>query len=83
MFQSPDDILLQWLADQGRILLTHDVRTMTGFVFDRVNNGKPVPGVFVVHQNTPIGAAIDALEVAIVVGTPEDFANQVWFIPFR
>jgi hypothetical protein len=27
MYQSPDDKLLAWLAEEGRILLTHDVRT--------------------------------------------------------
>lgn len=32
MYQSPDDKLLTWLANEGRILLTHDVRTMPRFV---------------------------------------------------
>jgi hypothetical protein len=29
MYQSPDDKLLEWLAAEERILLTHDVRTYT------------------------------------------------------
>jgi hypothetical protein len=45
MYKSPDDKLLNWLAEEGRILFTHDVRTMPRFVFERVCAGQPVPGV--------------------------------------
>jgi hypothetical protein len=83
MYQSPDDKLLVWLADEGRILLTHDVRTMPRFVYERVHARQPVPGVIEVHKDTPIGVAVDELEVAIGAGTPEDFENQVKYIPIR
>ncbi len=83
MVQSPDDTLLAWLAEQGRILLTHDVRTMPRFVFERVRAGLPVPGVIEVHRDTPIGLALDELEVALGAGAPEDFENQVKYIPMR
>lgn len=34
-------------------------------------------------DDTPIGAVIDDLEVTIGAGTPEDFENQVKYIPIR
>jgi hypothetical protein len=34
-------------------------------------------------EDTSIGAVIDDLEVAIGAGTPEDFENQVKYIPIR
>lgn len=83
MYQAPDDKLLTWLADEGRILLTHDVQTMPRFVYDRVRAGQPVPGVIEVHRDTPIGAAIDDLEIMIGACTPEDFENQVNYVPIR
>ncbi|MBX3066057.1 MAG: DUF5615 family PIN-like protein [Anaerolineae bacterium] len=84
MYQSPDDKLLAWLAKENRILLTHDVRTIPRFVFERVRDGLPVPGVIEVHkEDTSIGTAIDDLEVVIGAGTPEDFENQVKYIPIR
>lgn len=84
MYKSPDDKLLNWLAEEGRILLTHDVRTMPRIVFERVRTGLPVPGVIEVHkEDTSIGAGIDDLEVVIGAGTPEDFENQVKYIPIR
>lgn len=49
MYKSPDDKLLVWLAEEGRILLTHDVRTMPRFVFESVRAELPVPRVIEVH----------------------------------
>jgi hypothetical protein len=83
MYRSPDEKLLAWLADERRILLTHDVRTMPRYVYARVRNGQSVPGVIEVHQNTPIALAIDELEVVLGAGKSEDFENQVKFIPLR
>ncbi len=81
MFQSPDPELLAWLAEEGRILLTHDIKTMPGFVYERVNVGLPTPGVIAVRRNTPLGQAISELELVISIGEPEDFENQVRYIP--
>lgn len=83
MYTSPDNELLVWLAAEGRILLTHDIQTMPGFVYERVRAGQTMPGVIAVHQDTPMGIAIDELEVIIVAGTSEDFENQVYYIPIR
>jgi hypothetical protein len=45
-----DPEILAWAADQQRILLTHDVSTMTKHAADRVNGGMSMPGVFSVSQ---------------------------------
>lgn len=81
MLQSPDPELLEWLGNEGRILLTHDVATMPGYVYERVRANLPVPGVIEVKRSLPIGQAIDELEVMIGAGTPEDFENLVRYIP--
>lgn len=81
MFQSSDPELLTWVANEGRILLTHDVNTMRGYVFERVQSMLPVPGVIVVKWGTPIGKAIDELEILIRASTPDEFENQVKFVP--
>lgn len=83
MQHAPDDKLLIWLANEARILLTYDVRTMPRFVYERVRAGKVVPGVIEVQRDTPIGVAIADLEIAIGAGTAEDFENQVRYIPIR
>ena len=37
---TPDEIILEWAAQQDRIMLTHDVETMTDFAYQRINAGK-------------------------------------------
>lgn len=83
MYQSPDDKLLAWLAEEDRILLTHDIKTMPHHVYERVHAAQTVPGVIEVHGDTPISVAIDELEIMIGAGSPQDFENQVRYIPLR
>jgi hypothetical protein len=83
MYQLPDPQLLDRLAQQNRILLTHDVKTMPAFVYQRIDAGLLVPGIIEVTQSMPIGQAIDDLEVMIGAGSPADFENQVRYIPLR
>ena len=83
MVQSPDDRLLAWLADEGRILLTHDVQTLVNDAYARVKAGLSMPGVIEVHRDTPIGVAVDELAVVLGAGTADDFENQVTYIPLR
>jgi len=45
--------------------------------------GLLMPGVIEVHQATPIGLAIDQLELMIGASTPADFADQVRYIPIQ
>ena len=83
MYQAPDPELLEWVATEKRILLTHDVKTIPAYVYERVRLGQPVPGIIEVHDDTPIGQAIDDLEILIGAGTPQDFENQVKYVPIQ
>lgn len=46
----PDPVVLEWAAANQRVVLTHDVSTMTRHAYDRVREGKPMPGVFEVGR---------------------------------
>ena len=37
-----DAALLAWAAGQGRVLLTHDVSTITAYAYRRVTKGEPI-----------------------------------------
>ena len=80
MVGAPDPELLEWLAAENRILLTHDFQTIPGFVYERIRAGLPMPGVLEVNDNLPVGIAIDELEVLIGAGNPEDFENRVYYV---
>jgi predicted nuclease of predicted toxin-antitoxin system len=48
-----DPSVLQWAADQGRVLVTHDISTLAKHASDRIAAGQPMPGVFEVSGNVP------------------------------
>ncbi len=54
-----DPSVLQWAADQGRVIVTHDISTLAKHAFDRIAAGQPMPGVFEVRSVAPVGQAID------------------------
>jgi hypothetical protein len=60
LYGVPDPDVLTKAADEGRVLVTHDQRTMlshfAGFIPRRQS-----PGVFIIPQRLEIGAAIDEL----------------------
>jgi hypothetical protein len=51
---------LAWVAEHGRILVTHDVNTIADFAYERIASGFPMPGVIIVPEDMGIGVAIDA-----------------------
>ncbi|MBT9149611.1 MAG: DUF5615 family PIN-like protein [Dehalococcoidia bacterium] len=57
-----DPAVLEWAAQEGRILLTHDVSTITHYAYERVQTGKSMPGIFEVSRTVPIGVAIDDIK---------------------
>ena len=81
LYQAADPDLLAWLAEENRILLTHDLKTIPSFVAERVSAGLSMPGVIIVKRSTPIGLAIEHLEIMIEASTPDEFENQVRYIP--
>ena len=64
-----DPTILAWAATAGRIVLTHDVATMSPLAWDRVARGEPMPGVFEVGQRLTVREAIDELVLAALCST--------------
>ncbi len=77
-----DPTVLAWAASEGRVLLTHDVRTMTRFAYERVLRGEPMPGVIEVRARAAVGAVVDDLMLVLECATPGDFRDQVFYVPF-
>lgn len=47
--ETPDPDLLEWAAREGRVLITHDVRTMPAHAYARMQEGKLVAGIIEVN----------------------------------
>ena len=78
-----DPTILEWAARVGRVLLTHDVSTMTRHAYDRVREGKAMPGVFEVSRDVPVGTAIEEILLLIECSLPGEWEGQVRYLPLR
>jgi hypothetical protein len=78
-----DRDVLEWAASGGRVLLTHDVSTMTRHALDRVRDGLEMPGVIATPQQCSIGSVLDDLVLIVTCGTPEDLSARLLYLPLR
>lgn len=76
-----DDALLDRATKLGRVLFSQDEDLLTEAT-KRQRNGQRFGGVIYAHQlGITIGKAVNDLEVLAKLGTSEEFANRVEFLP--
>jgi predicted nuclease of predicted toxin-antitoxin system len=78
---SPDLVLLRWAANEQRIILTHDRKTMVRDANQLVAQGKPMAGVIFVPDQLKIGRAINDLEMALRAYAESDLRDSVKYLP--
>jgi hypothetical protein len=81
--EADDPTVLEWAAKQGRVVLTHDVTTMTRFAYERIQAGLLMPGVFEVSRRVPIGLAIEEILLIEECSLEGEWEGQVRFLPLR
>lgn len=78
-----DPAILEWAARENRIVITHDVSTMTAHAYRRVSAGQSMPGVFAVAQSVAINTAIEDLLLIAACSVPGEWEGQVRHLPLR
>lgn len=78
---SKDPDLLRWAAENNRIILTHDIKTMPSDAGQLVQRGEPMAGVIAVPQTMAIGPAIDHLELVICCYSQAEFQYRIEYLP--
>lgn len=78
-----DPTVLAWAAQAGRIVLTHDVATMTTFAYQRLQSGLSMPGLFEVSRRVPVGLAIEEIILIAECSLEGEWEGQVRFLPLR
>jgi hypothetical protein len=76
-----DSEVLAWAALEGRVVVSHDVATMTHFAYERAGGGLPMPGVIEILRATSIGHAIEDLAFVIEYYDEGDLEGQVLYLP--
>ncbi len=78
-----DPTILEWAAQVQRVILTHDVTTMTRHAYKRVEDGKPMPGVFEIARHVPIGVAIEEIILLAECSLEGEWEGQVRYLPLH
>ncbi len=76
-----DPTVLEWAAQEGRILLTHDVQTITRYAYERVEANQAMPGVFEVGRSVPVGIAIEDILLLAECSLEGEWEGQVRYLP--
>ena len=76
-----DSVILEWAANEGRVVLTHDAATMTYFAYERVRAGQLMPGVIEVADDLPVGPVINDILLLAEYSDRSEWEGQVIYLP--
>ncbi len=76
----PDDQVLALAAGQGRILVSHDRRTMPKH-FAQVIITHSSPGLIIVSRKLPVGRAAEWLYLLWAASEAEEYVNSIYSLP--
>jgi hypothetical protein len=76
-----DAELLERAAQEGRILVSHDRRTMLTYFRARLEAGKSSPGLFVVSQGAPLRPVVSVIVLIWAASELSEWRDQVHHLP--
>ena len=79
--EAEDPEILEWAAENDRILLTHDRATMPDFAYKRIEAGQKMAGVFVMNDRILIKEAIEELILLEETSEQIEWENLVVYLP--
>jgi predicted nuclease of predicted toxin-antitoxin system len=82
MSEATDPQLLIRAAQEGRIIITHDRKTMPAHAADLIGEGENIAGLFVVPRSMPLHQALEDLELMITCSENEEWVNVIRYLPF-
>lgn len=81
--EAKDPEILEWAAGQGRIVVTHDRKTMPDFAAQRIRGPQRMSGLIVAVANAPIGCIIADLLLIVECSTPAEREDRIESLPIE
>jgi hypothetical protein len=78
-----DEAVLAWAAENSRLVLTHDLRTMPRHAFERVDAGLPMPGVVAIPHDLPLVTALQDIALIGLASHEDEWCDRVLYLPLR
>jgi len=78
-----DPTVLEWAAQEGRVVLTHDAATMAHYAYQRVRENKSMPGVIEIADDLPAGMVIEDVLFLAEYSEPKEWEGQVIYLPLQ
>jgi predicted nuclease of predicted toxin-antitoxin system len=79
--EATDPAVLERAAAEGRMVVSHDHKTMRAYAEERLLAGLPMAGLILVRQDYPVGQAIDDLLLIGETTTEEEWQGKIIFLP--
>jgi len=76
-----DPEILAWAAEQERVVITHDRRTLPYHATSRIARAEKVAGVIVISRQLPISQVINELEIIVSCSDMSEWENIVKHLP--
>jgi hypothetical protein len=77
--EDPDT--LEWASSENRVMLSHDVNTMTDFAKQRVNAGLKMPVLVIAPRSLGMGRAVEELGLFAGASFEGEYEGQIVFLP--
>jgi predicted nuclease of predicted toxin-antitoxin system len=77
----PDEQVLAYAAREGRVLVSHDRRTMPEHFGRFLSAGAPSPGLIIVSAKLPVGRAAEWLHLLWEATSAEEYVNSIYDLP--
>jgi hypothetical protein len=78
----PDDQVLAVAAGEGRILVSHDRKTMPCHFLDFIQV-RTSPGLILIPQSLPVRRAVEDLLLLWEVSMENEWQNQILYLPLQ
>ena len=76
-----DHLVLACASNEGRVLFTHDQKTVPTYAYERVMAGLPMPGVFIGDTYLPVQQAIEDIVLLVECSEEHEWEGQVRYLP--
>ena len=80
---TPDAELLRWIERQNCWLVTSNRATMPVHLVEHLQEGRHIPGIFIVAQNIHLNSLVEELRLIWGASLPDEYRDQIVYLPLQ